>query len=299
MLYKRLRLVADLPRFENPVLLYGFNGFLEAGHAVRIAAEHLLESVEHETVAEIDIDDIFDYRGRRPRLTFASDHYADADMPSLRIAACRDQRGAGFFLLHGAEPDTAWMSVISDIIAFVRELDISLSVSMLAVPFPSPHTRPVAVTAHATRPELIAGRRSWVGDMEVPASFAGMLEYELGKQGLPAMGFAAHVPHYLASMAHPGSALALVREVSIATGLLLPTDSLREASQSADAELAEQLQANPENLDGIRQLEAQYDALLAERSADGAPATAPGADDLAAQVEQFLAQMESRGPGDE
>ena len=299
MLYQRLKLIADLPRFDNPVLVYGFTGFLEAGAAVRIATEHLLESTEHVDVAEFDIDDIFDYRARRPRMRFASDHYDDLQMPHLRISACRDERGAGFFILHGIEPDFAWQSIMADIATFIREVGISLSVSILAVPFPAPHTRPVAITAHANDPALIPGRTSWVGDMEVPASLVGALEYTLGEQGLPSMGFAAHVPHYLASVGHPASALALVREVALATGLMLPTDSLREAAAEADAELAEQLQANPENLDGIRQLEAQYDALMAERSGDGNDGSAPGADDLAAQVEQFLAQMETRGKGDE
>jgi predicted ATP-grasp superfamily ATP-dependent carboligase len=300
VLYNRLKLVADVPKFENPVLIYGFTGFLEAGHAVRIATEHVLASVEHEVVAEFDLDAIYDYRARRPRLSFATDHYTGAELPSLVISACRDERGAGFFVLNGVEPDFGWQSVIKDVVTFVREVDISLSVSLLAVPFPSPHTRPVAVTAHANRPELLKGRRSWLGDMEVPASMAGLLEFTLGQGDLPAMGFVAHVPHYLANLNHPASALALIRELSLATGLLLPTDSLREAAREADEELAEQLQASPENMEGIHQLEAQYDALAAERSGDAdGTATPITADDIAAQVEQFLAQMESRGKGDE
>lgn len=298
MLYERLRLIADVPKFENPVLIYGFTGFLEAGAAVRIATEHLLDSVEHVDVAEFDIDSIYDYRARRPKLTFASDHYTDAEMPSLRISACRDERGSGFFILHGVEPDFAWQSIMKDIATFIREVGISLSISILAVPFPSPHTRPVAITVHGNRPELVAGRKSWVGNMQVPASLAGMLEYQLGEEGLPAMGFAAHVPHYLAAVGHPASALALVREVSIATGLMLPTDSLREAAHEADDELAEQLQNNPENLEGVHQLEAQYDALLAERNEGDENATTAD-ENIAAQVEQFLAQMETRGKSDE
>ena len=300
MLYNRLRLIADVPKFDNPVLIYGFTGFLEAGAAVRIATDHLLESVEHVDVAEIDIDDIYDYRGRRPRLTFASDHYTDAEMPSLRISACRDERGAGFFILHGIEPDFGWQSIMQDVATFIGEVGISLSVSMLAVPFPSPHTRPVAITVHANQPELIAGRKSWVGDMQVPASLAGLLEYHLGLEGIPAMGFAAHVPHYLAAVGHPGSALALVREVSLATGLMLPTDSLREAAHEADGELTDQLQNNAENLEAVQQLEAQYDALLAARSKDDGDGAGPTPEDtIAAQVEQFLAQMETRGKNDE
>lgn len=300
MLYKRLKLVADVPKFDNPVLIYGFTGFLEAGHAVRIATEHILESVEHEVVADFDLDSIYDYRARRPRLSFATDHYTAAEMPSLTISACRDERGAGFFVLRGVEPDFGWQSVIKDVITFVQEVEVSLSVSLLAVPFPSPHTRPVAVTAHANRPELLKGRRSWLGDMEVPASMAGLLEFQLGEAGLPAMGFVAHVPHYLANLEHPASALALTREASLATGLMLPTDALREAARAADEDLAEQLQASPENLEGIHQLEAQYDALTAERAGADAGSAAPiAADDIAAQVEHFLAQMESRGKADE
>ena len=299
-MYTRLRMLAEAPGFENPVLVYGFTGFLEAGAAVRVASEHILASVEHSTIAEFDIDALFDYRARRPRLHFSSDHYSDLDLPSLKISACRDALGAGFYVLHGVEPDFAWQSIIDDIETFIGEQGISRTVGMLAVPFPAPHTRPVAVTAHANRPELLVGRRSWVGEMEVPGSLSGVLEYTLGQHDIPAMGFAAHVPHYLANLVHPASALALINEISLATGLLIPTDALRIAAEQADAELNEQLQQNTDNLEGVLQLEAQYDALVAERAEEAADSPAANdAGNLAAQVEQFLAQMESRGKGEE
>lgn len=299
-MYTRLRMLAESPGFENPVLIYGFTGFLEAGAAVRLASEHILTSVEHRVIAEFDIDALFDYRARRPRLHFSSDHYTDLDLPSLRISACRDELGAGFYVLHGVEPDFAWRSIIDDIEQFIRENNISKTVGMLAVPFPAPHTRPVAVTAHANRPELLVGRRSWVGEMEVPGSLSGVLEYSLGERDIPAMGFAAHVPHYLANLMHPGSALALLNEVALATGLLIPTDALRIAAEQADAELNEQLQQNSDNLEGVQQLEVQYDALVAERAEEAADSPAGvDSENIAAQVEQFLAQMETRGKGDE
>lgn len=299
-MYTRMRMLAEAPGFENPVLLYGFTGFLEAGAAVRLATDHILDSVEHQTIAEFDIDALFDYRARRPRLHFSSDHYSEADLPTLQISACRDAMGAGFFVLHGVEPDFGWRSIVDDVATFIREHGISTTVGMLAVPFPAPHTRPVAVTAHANRPELLTGRRSWVGEMEVPGSLSGVLEFLLGQQDIAAMGFAAHVPHYLANLIHPGSALALINEVSLATGLLIPTDALRIAAEQADAELNAQLQQNPDNLDGVHQLEAQFDALVAERAEEAGTGTAGNdSDTIAAQVEQFLAQMESRGKGDE
>ena len=294
-MYARLRKVADIPTFESPVLVYGFTGFLEAGSAVRIATEHILEAVDHHTVAEFDIDALYDYRGRRPRLTFSTDHYSAAELPYLRISACRDERGAGFYVLHGVEPDFGWQSIISDIARFITDAGVTLTVGLLALPFPAPHTRPVAITAHANRPDLLAGRQSWVGEMEVPGSLTGLLEYQLGELGIPAMGFAAHVPHYLAQHMHPGSALALVRETSIATGLLLPTDNLRTLAERADIELNESLANNEENLQGVHQLEEQFDALVTEREGGVIDPDSADAESIAAQVEQFLAQLDTRG----
>ena len=297
-MYTRLRMLTESPEFENPVLVYGFTGFLEAGAAVRLATDHVLASVEHQLIAEFDIDALFDYRARRPRLRFASDHYSELDLPSLQISACRDERGAGFFVLHGVEPDFGWRSIVADVATFIEEQGISRTVGMLAVPFPAPHTRPIAVTAHANQPDLLIGRRSWVGEMEVPGSLSGVLEYSLGERDIPAMGFAAHVPHYLANLMHPASALALIKEVSLSTGLLIPTDALRVAAEQADADLNDQLQQSADNLEAVQQLEAQFDALVAER-AEEVGSAGPESDTIAAQVEQFLAQMDSRGKAED
>ena len=297
-MYTRLRMLTESPEFENPVLVYGFTGFLEAGAAVRLATDHILASVEHQLIAEFDIDALFDYRARRPRLRFASDHYSELDLPSLQISACRDERGAGFFVLHGVEPDFGWRSIVADVATFIEEQGISRTVGMLAVPFPAPHTRPIAVTAHANQPDLLIGRRSWVGEMEVPGSLSGVLEYSLGERDIPAMGFAAHVPHYLTNLMHPASALALIKEVSLSTGLLIPTDALRVAAEQADADLNDQLQQSTDNLEAVQQLEAQFDALVAER-AEEVGSAGPESDTIAAQVEQFLAQMDSRGKADD
>ena len=59
----------------------------------------------------------------------------------------------------------------------------------------SPRTRPT--------PELVTGLPQWIDRVEVPASFTGLLEFRLGQQERDAMGFAAHVPHYLAQATFP------------------------------------------------------------------------------------------------
>ena len=56
------------------VLLHNLTGFLDAGAAGSLAVGHLLSTLEHETVVSFDIDSLFDYRARRPRMTFLTDH---------------------------------------------------------------------------------------------------------------------------------------------------------------------------------------------------------------------------------
>jgi hypothetical protein len=55
---------------EGPVLVHGMEGFMDAGHAVRLATGHLRDSLETELVASFDVDELLDYRSRRPLMTF-------------------------------------------------------------------------------------------------------------------------------------------------------------------------------------------------------------------------------------
>lgn len=278
---------------DSRILVHGIAGFLDAGHAIKTAVEHILESTDHRVLAAFDIDLLFDYRGRRPRMSYLSDHFGDIDLPVLQLVECTDDRGHTFLLLHGVEPDTGWMTVVDTVIDLVESLNVSLTVGIQAFPFPAPHTRPIAVTAHATDPLLIEGRVPWVGEMEVPGSLANYLELQLGREGHRAIGFAAHVPHYLANLNHPRSALTLLSEISTTTGLSFPLDNIRNLSDSSDVELNDQLKENPENLAVVQGLEQSFDEIVAARGLSH-PNQPTSGDDIAAQVEKFLAEMDAR-----
>ncbi|MEY3278807.1 MAG: hypothetical protein RLZZ426_1293 [Actinomycetota bacterium] len=279
---------------DSRVLVHGISGFLDAGNAVKLAVDHILETTSHRLLASLDIDLLFDYRGRRPRMSYKSDHFEDIDLPVLQLFECSDERGASFLLLHGVEPDMGWMTVVDTIVELIEDLDVTLTVGIQAVPFPAPHTRPVAVTAHATDPILIEGRRPWVGDMEIPGSLSGYLELQLGRDGHRAVGFAAHVPHYLANINHPRSALTLLSEISATTGIIIPLDEIRVLADAADRELNEQIAMNDENQTVVSSLEQSFDAQVAERGGIE-NIDAPDGEEIAAQVEKFLAEMDARG----
>jgi len=194
----------DAPELDDElVMLYYLDGFIDAGGAGRLLAAHLLSSLEHEAIARFDVDALIDYRSRRPTMTFTKDHWEQYDAPELTVSLLRDTAGTPFLLLNGPEPDREWEAFTLAVRQLSAALGVRLAVSFHGIPMGVPHTRPLGVTAHATRAELVEGYRPLVDRLQVPGSASALLELRLGEDERAAIGFAVHVPHYLAQAAYP------------------------------------------------------------------------------------------------
>ncbi len=211
----------------NLVMLYYLDGFIDAGAAGRLLTTHLMTTLEHNVVASFDLDSLLDYRSRRPIMTFVKDHWDDYDTPELALSLLRDAEGTPFLMLAGLEPDREWEAFTAAVRQLSAELRVRLAVGFQGIPMGVPHTRQLGVTAHATQPDLIEGYRPLVDKLQVPGSASALLEYRLGQEGRAAIGFAVHVPHYLAQAAYPAAAERLLESVQRVTGLALPADALR------------------------------------------------------------------------
>jgi predicted ATP-grasp superfamily ATP-dependent carboligase len=212
--------------------------------------------------------------------------YADV---SLRLYRVVDEQGEVFLLLTGPEPDVQWDRLAAAVIQLVERIGVRLSVSIHGIPMAVPHTRPVTLTAHATDPQLVQGYRSWIDRVEVPASFSGLLEFRLGQRDRLAMGFAAHVPHYLAQAAFPEATLTLTRSLNQATGLAVPLEPLEKASAANLADIASELSGSTEVQELVASLEEQFDSLQAEGVDQ-----VPSADEIGAEFERFLAEQDDK-----
>jgi len=291
----------------GPVLLHVLTGFIDAGQAGALARDHLLETMEHRPVATFDVDQLLDYRSRRPPMLFVGDHWETYEDPRLVLHEVTDAAGVRFLLLEGAEPDVQWERFVAAVQGLVEALGVRLTMGIHGIPMGVPHTRPTSVTAHATRPELVAGRDAWVGTVQVPGSVTNLLELRLGRAGHDAMGFAVHVPHYLSQADYPDAGAALLENVAAATDLTLPTAALRAAAEATRAELDEQVAQSPEVAGVVQVLEQQYDAYVSARGGD-APGDEQGllagrrgfptADELGAELERFLADQRRGGEPD-
>ncbi len=291
-----------VPELDGAPMLHHLEGFMDAGAAGRLLAEHLMTACGQEVIARFDVDRLIDYRSRRPLMTYARDHWESYEAPELAVRLLRDSSGTPFLLLAGPEPDHEWELFTAAVRSIADRVGAGPVIGFHGIPMGVPHTRPLGVIAHATRQDLVAGRRRMPGTVQVPGSAGALLELRLGEAGRDALGFAVHVPHYLSQAVYPAAALALLGAVGTAAGLDLPDGELREASQRTNAEIDRQVSDSAEVAELVGALERQYDAYAASGGDDAGSGNGlldgehiPTADELGAQFERFLAERQQRG----
>ncbi|WP_086826204.1 proteasome assembly chaperone family protein [Allokutzneria sp. NRRL B-24872] len=286
---------SDVPDLDGAVLLHNLDGFMDAGGAGRVLAEHLVDSLEGRVIARFDVDSLIDYRSRRPAMTYATDHWAAYEAPELVVRLMHDTAGTPFLLLTGPEPDNQWERFIAAVRGLIERWGVRLTVGFHGIPMGTPHTRPLGVTAHATRGELVADYAQVFNRIQVPGSASALLELRLGEAGHDAIGYAAHVPHYLSQSVYPEAGLRLLDAVGSVAALELPDRGLREAAERTNEEIERQVSESDEVSEVVRGLERQYDtfteavgerSLLAESNE-----RMPTADELGEEFERFLAEQ--------
>jgi proteasome assembly chaperone (PAC2) family protein len=292
------QLAARTAEGRGPVLVHAVRGFVDAGNAGQLAAGHVLEELQATRLATFDVDQLLDYRSRRPTMTFDRTGWTEYGDPELAVELVEDATGLPFLLLHGVEPDVQWERYVAAVRQLVERFDVPLTVGLHGIPMGVPHTRPISVTAAATRPELVADHPAWFGTVQVPASASALLELRLGQSGHDAISFAVHVPHYLAQSAFPQAAVAALTNVERATGLDLRVGALGPAADDALEEIERQVAGSTEVAAVVHALEEQYDAFernIGRTSLLASATELPTADELGAEFERFLAEQADDG----
>ncbi|KAD3633221.1 PAC2 family protein [Arthrobacter yangruifuii] len=251
--------VADSGDLSGLKLIAGFTGFAEAGHVVSQIRDELFDALDHDLVATFDVDQLIDYRNRRPQISFIEDHLSDYEPPRLELHRMYDGLGEPFLFLTGFEPDLQWERFTAAVLHLVKSFDVSLVCWVHSIPMPVPHTRPIGVTTHGNRPDLVEGISSWTPIAQVQAAVGHVLELRLVEAGVDVVGHVVHVPHYLAEAEFPPAAVAGLEYLGAAASLVLPTDRLREAGRDVDRQITEQVEASAEVKGVVATLEKRYD----------------------------------------
>ena len=279
-------------------LVAGLTGFADAGAAVAQTTDYLLSTLDSTVVATFDADELLDYRARRPIILFQGDHLADYRPPRLSLDLARDELGQQFLLLTGYEPDFQWERFGSAVLGLIDDLGVSSTTWINSIPMPVPHTRPIGMTVSGNRADLIEAMSIWRPTTQVPSNALHLVEYRLHEQGHPTTGFVLLIPHYLSDAEYPLAAVAALEAISASTGRIFPTDALREQGRDFVARIDEQVAENGELAKLVGTLEERHDSYM-EGTTLRSPLTdedgeLPSADEIAAELEKFLAYRRSR-----
>jgi hypothetical protein len=295
-LYSVVMADSEVPR--GLPLVAGLTGFADAGTAVGQVSDYLLGALRNRDVAVFDNDELLDWRARRPVLFFDETRITEYTMPSLALRLMTDEMGAQFLFLSGYEPDFRWEAFTQALLEIIDRFEVSTTTWVHAIPMPVPHTRPIGVTVSGNREDLIEQFSIWRPSTQVPGNVLHLLEYRLQHSGHSTAAFVLLVPHYLADTEFPSAAVTALESITAATGLIFPTDQLREEGREFLAKIESQVEGNAELARLVGTLEARHDSYMEDNplrsplmDEDG---ELPTADAIATELENFLAFRRGR-----
>lgn len=287
---------SDDSQQEMPLII-ALQGYADAGQAVSHVAAHVLQALDHSAVASFRIDELIDYRARRPAVTLDHSELVDIEELELELNVVKDTDGKSFLLLSGPEPDLKWEAFADAVVELARRTGVHRVISLYSTAMTVPHTRPTVLTAHSSHKDLIRDYLTWDARMIVPGAAALRTELKLSQQGIETVGLTAHVPHYIAATDYPAATSALLRACSNLADRRIPVAALDDDIARVKQQLAEQVDDSQEIATVVGALEQQYDAEMDRRRkrADNA-LVAPGEDiptseELGAEFEAFLAEL--------
>ncbi|WP_066520065.1 proteasome assembly chaperone family protein [Curtobacterium ammoniigenes] len=281
-------------------LVAALTGFVDAGGTVAQITATLADGPSAQLVGAFDLDALLDYRARRPVITFEQDHITAVSMPRLALHLVRDELGQPFLFLSGYEPDFQWDRFVRAVIALADRFAVADVTWVQAIPMPVPHTRPIGLTISGTRRELAQSLSVWRPETQAPANVLHLVEHRLADRGDVVVGLVMLVPHYLADTEYPDAAIAALSAIGSTTGLILPTEALRDEARDFIARVDEQVGGNPELQRLVAALEERHDTYMAGNPLGspltGADGEMPTADSIAAELERFLADRRDDDP---
>ncbi|MBF4597628.1 PAC2 family protein [Curtobacterium sp. VKM Ac-1796] len=291
---------ADAPTVPAGLhLVAGLTGFADAGSAVAQLTNSILEDLDTELVAEFDPDVLLNWRARRPVITFEHDHISAVEPPRLALHLVRDEIGQPFLFLSGYEPDFQWNRFVRAVTGLAADLQVADTTWVQSIPMPVPHTRPISLTVSGTRADLVEQMSVWKPETQAPANVLHLVEHRLAETGAQVTGLVLLVPHYLSDTEFPDAAVAALSGIAAATGLIFPTDALRESGREFLTRVEEQVAGNAELQRLVSVLEERHDTYM-EGNPVASPLTGvdgevPTADAIAAELERFLADRRTQG----
>jgi predicted ATP-grasp superfamily ATP-dependent carboligase len=270
-------------------MVCAFQGWNDAGDAASGAVSFLAAALDARRFARFDSEEFYDFQTNRPCIKFTEDNKREIVWPTVEVFEAPAPRAPrDLVLVQGVEPSMRWRAFSSHLVDLAEAIGVQVVVSLGSLLGDVPHTRPVAMTGHASDPSLMERLGMQTSSYEGPTGIVGVLHSACADAGLPSASLWAGVPHYVAAASNPKAALALVRRVEGLLGVSVDVTELESAAADYERQVGLAVQSDPDIQAFVERLEQ-----AAENDKQGSPEEVPSGDMLAREFQRFLRQ---RGP---
>jgi predicted ATP-grasp superfamily ATP-dependent carboligase len=266
--------VETWPKLRDPIMVVTLTGWIDAGEAGELAAATLASQLEGgREFGAYALDDLVDLQQTRPMVELVDGATRHVSWPKVTLTAGR--AGRDVVVAAGPEPSLRWPTFARELVELARRLDVAQAFTLGGMPAAVSHRLPVNVLATASVRSLAQEVGAIRTDYEGPTGAQTVVQFELGKAGIPAVGLWAQVPHYVSGNPSPPAVLALLERLRELAALQLDLSGLDEQVDLYRDKVDEGVAERPDVADLVRAIE---DQSAEEVSGDA----------IAAEIERFL-----------
>jgi len=270
---------------RNPVMVVALEGWFDMAGAASAAIEALFDDEHRVTVGEIEPDPLYDFTIERPQVEMTEGHIRTIRWPRNHIDIWRsDDASRDVVLLLGVEPHLSWRTYCDAIVSTCHTLGCSLVVTVGAGAEQVPHSRSPMVTGSSTNRDLAQRLGLSTPSYQGVTGVVGVLHPTLEASGIPSVSLRVGIPHYLSNTSHPLAIRSLQSHLSHVLGVGPGRDLSNDVNQARM--LHDELVATDPQL-------AMYVTMLEREFDRRAESIIPSADDLGAELEEILRDLNS------
>lgn len=266
------------PDLRDPVVVYAFAGWVDAGLAGAGTIGALAEALEaRRRFATIDCTDVLDLQQVRPTVHLDDGGIRRIDWPTIEFVA--GHAGRDVVLALGPEPSMRWTDIADMIVGLATDLGVTEAVAVGGMPAFVSHHRPVPVLATATSLEVAQELGPLRSGYEGPTGFQTVVQDRLGAAGIRSIALWAQVPQYVAGSMSPPAVRAILARLVDLTGISVDLAGHDERCESYVARLEEGLADRPDVADLVSRLDDEERRLIGDPRSAG---------ELVSEIESFL-----------
>jgi proteasome assembly chaperone (PAC2) family protein len=272
------------PTLRDPVAVVAFAGWGDAAGAATNAARFVVRRLGARRFASIDAEPFYDFTETRPVVRIDAQGTREVTWPSNDFFYARNPIGTHDVVVAvGVEPNMRWRTFADAYRSLLKDVGVTMAVSLGALMADVPHTRDIRVTGSAADQAVAARLDLAVSRYQGPTGILGILGDGFRRDGVPSVSLWANVPHYVTTNQNPPATMALLRRLESLLDLEFDYSELRTATARFIEEVNTAVSGNSEIGEYVRRLEDSFD------SGAPLPASLDQPDgDLLLDIEEFL-----------